>query len=69
MFEDDPVEYIRRDLEPSTETDTRRQAATEFTRALMENFEREITDIIKSYINRFLDVRRNSLPFARRGSS
>jgi len=72
MFEDDPIEYIRRDLEPSTgafipsidedllkrgaESDTRRQAATEFTRALMENFENEVTDIIKGYITAFLAV-------------
>ncbi|WWC58466.1 uncharacterized protein I303_101008 [Kwoniella dejecticola CBS 10117] len=54
MFEDDPMEYIRRDLEPSTESDTRRQAATEFTRALMELFEREVTDIIKGYITTLL---------------
>ncbi|KAL7424789.1 importin-alpha export receptor [Cryptotrichosporon argae] len=50
MFEDDPVEYIRRDLEPSTESDTRRQSAAEFTQALMMNFEKEVTDIIKGYI-------------------
>ncbi|KAK1926751.1 putative importin-alpha export receptor [Papiliotrema laurentii] len=54
MFEDDPNEYIRRDLEPSTDSDTRRQAATEFTRALMENFEKEVTDIVKGYIASFL---------------
>ncbi|CAD6568832.1 MAG: importin-alpha export receptor [Tremellales sp. Tagirdzhanova-0007] len=54
MFEDDPAEYIRRDLEPSSESDTRRQAATEFTRALMENFENEVTNIIKTYITAFL---------------
>lgn len=56
LFEDDPIEYIRRDLEPSTESDTRRQAATEFTRALMEHFERDVTDIIKGYIMSFLQV-------------
>ncbi|WVN85455.1 uncharacterized protein L203_100601 [Cryptococcus depauperatus CBS 7841] len=54
MFEDDPMEYIRRDLEPSAESDTRRQAATDFTRALMELFEKEVTDIIKSYVATFL---------------
>ncbi|ORY33698.1 Cse1-domain-containing protein [Naematelia encephala] len=54
MFEDDPAEYIRRDLDPSPESDTRRQAATEFTRALMENFEKEVTAIIKEYIAAFL---------------
>lgn len=56
MFEDDPVEYIRRDLEPSLESDTRRQAASEFTQALMTNFESEITSIIQGYINTFLGV-------------
>ncbi|TYJ56359.1 hypothetical protein B9479_002907 [Cryptococcus floricola] len=54
MFEDDPMEYIRRDLEPSTDSDTRRQAATNFTRALMELFEKDVTDIIKGYITAFL---------------
>lgn len=57
MFEDDPVEYIRRDLEPSLESDTRRQAATEFTQALMTHFEGEITSIIQGYITTFLGVR------------
>lgn len=50
MFEDDPLEYIRRDLEPTTESDTRRSAATEFTRALMEQFETSITSLIQNYI-------------------
>lgn len=39
-----------------TESDTRRQAATEFTRALMEHFERDVTEIIKGYISTFLQV-------------
>ena len=39
-----------------SDSDTRRQAATEFTRALMENFEIEVTDIIKGYIAAFLQV-------------
>jgi hypothetical protein len=38
------------------ESDTRRQAATEFTRALMEHFERDVTEIIKGYISTFLQV-------------
>lgn len=54
MFEDDPNEYIRRDLEPSNESDTRRQAATDFTQALMENFETEVTSIVQGYITAFL---------------
>lgn len=54
MFEDDPAEYIRRDLEPSAESDTRRQAATDFTQALMANFETEVTSIVQGYITTFL---------------
>lgn len=57
MFEDDPIEFIRTDLEPSTESDTRRQAATDFTRALMEQFEGEVTSIVKRYIDAYLQVR------------
>lgn len=40
----------------SIETDTRRQAATEFTRALMEQFETEVTAIVKRYIDAYLGV-------------
>jgi exportin-2 (importin alpha re-exporter) len=56
MFEDDPIEYIRRDLEPSAESDTRRAAATEFTQSLMTHFESEVTNIIQTYITTFLAV-------------
>jgi exportin-2 (importin alpha re-exporter) len=54
MFEDDPAEYIRRDLEPSLESDTRRQAAAEFTQALMANFEAQVTEIIQGYVKQGL---------------
>ena len=37
-----------------TENDTRRQAATDFTRALMEHFDTEVTEIIKGFIATFL---------------
>ncbi|KAI8459413.1 Cse1-domain-containing protein [Phakopsora pachyrhizi] len=53
MFEEDPTEYVRRDLEGS-DSETRRQAATEFTRALMEHFESQITTIITKYANNYL---------------
>jgi exportin-2 (importin alpha re-exporter) len=38
------------------ESDTRRQAATEFTQALMEQFDQEVTNIIKGFITSFLGV-------------
>ncbi|KAG0145573.1 hypothetical protein CROQUDRAFT_671687 [Cronartium quercuum f. sp. fusiforme G11] len=53
MFEDDPTEYVRRDLEGS-DNDTRRQAATNFTRALMEQFETKVTQIITTYVQNHL---------------
>ncbi|GAA96918.1 uncharacterized protein L969DRAFT_96811 [Mixia osmundae IAM 14324] len=54
MFEEDPPEYVRRDLESNAESDTRRQAATEFTRALMEQFSEQVTAIITRYIAAYL---------------
>lgn len=36
------------------ETDTRRQAATDFTKALMQNFDQQVTTIIGAHIERFL---------------
>ena len=53
MFEDDPIEYIRRDLEGS-DSDTRRRAATEFLRALKETNEKVVTEVILSYVNSYL---------------
>lgn len=53
MFEDNPIEYIRRDLEGS-DTDTRRRAAADFIRGLLEKFEVEVTKIMSEYVNRYL---------------
>ncbi|PKI84694.1 importin-alpha export receptor [Malassezia vespertilionis] len=56
MFEDNPVEYIRRDLETSVEVDTRRRAAYEFVRALLEQFSEQTTAIASRYIREYLDL-------------
>lgn len=53
LFEDEPIEYIRRDLEGS-DSDTRRRAATDFLRALMEQFESLTTEVVTRYINHYL---------------
>ncbi|CCG83515.1 Importin-alpha re-exporter [Taphrina deformans PYCC 5710] len=53
LFEDDPIEYIRRDLEGS-DSDTRRRAATEFIRGLVEKFELKITTIVMNYVSHHL---------------
>jgi exportin-2 (importin alpha re-exporter) len=55
MFEDDPIEYTRRDLEGS-DVDSRRRSATEFLRALKESNETLVTGIMMNYINHYLSV-------------
>lgn len=54
LFEEEPIDYIRLDMESNIDTDTRRRAASAFTRALMEQFESSITDVISTYINQYL---------------
>jgi exportin-2 (importin alpha re-exporter) len=54
MFEDEPIEFIRRDLEGS-DTDSRRRAATDFLRTLQERFEQLVTTVAGKYINHYLE--------------
>ena len=49
LFEDNPIEYIRRDIEGS-DSDTRRKSATELVKGLRKNYEQEVTGICSSYI-------------------
>ena len=53
LFEDEPIEFIRRDLEGS-DSDTRRRAATNFLRQLMTKFEGLVTTTSKTYIEAYL---------------
>lgn len=53
QFEDEPIEYIRRDLEGS-DADTRRRAATDFLRKLLEKFEQLVTSVVTRYITHYL---------------
>lgn len=53
MFEDEPIEFIRRDLEGS-DTDSRRRAATDFLRKLLEKFEGLVTSVVFRYIDHYL---------------
>lgn len=52
-FEDEPIEFIRRDLEGSDDA-TRRRGATNFLRKLMEQFEKPVTDVVMRYVDHFL---------------
>ncbi|XP_015789619.1 exportin-2 [Tetranychus urticae] len=53
MFQDNPEEYIRRDIEGS-DTDTRRRAACDLVKALSRYFEAQITHIFSQYIQKML---------------
>lgn len=53
MFEDEPIEFIRRDLEGS-DSDTRRRAATDFLRQLLEKFEQSVTTVVSRYTDHYL---------------
>ena len=53
IFEDEPIEFIRRDLEGS-DSDTRRRAATDFLRELMVQYEKLVTDVVSKYISHYI---------------
>lgn len=53
MFEDEPIEFTRRDLE-GTDMETRRRAATDFLRKLMEQFQERVTRTVNLYIGHYL---------------
>lgn len=55
LFEDDPIEFTRRDLEGSN-SDTRRRSATEFVRGLVEQFEQRMTTIVLQYVAHYLTL-------------
>lgn len=49
LFEDNPEEYIRRDIEGS-DIDTRRRAACDLVNTLSQNFEQRIMEIFGQYL-------------------
>lgn len=54
LFEDEPIEYVRRDLE-GTDSETRRRAATDFLRQLMQQFQETVTKVTQQYISHFME--------------
>lgn len=54
LFEDNPEEYIRRDIEGS-DVNTRRRAASDFVRALCKNFEQIVIQAFSQYIQNVLN--------------
>lgn len=55
LFEDDPIEYIRRDLEGS-DTDTRRRACTDFLKELKGKNEQLVTNVFLGHISKFFEL-------------
>ena len=53
LFEDEPIEFIRRDLEGS-DSDTRRRAATDFLRQLMAKFESLVSTVVLRYVEHYM---------------
>ncbi|XP_047141486.1 exportin-2 isoform X1 [Hydra vulgaris] len=53
LFEDNPEEYIRKDIEGS-DLDTRRRSASDLVRGLCKFYEKEVTDIFSQYVNAML---------------
>lgn len=53
LFEDEPVEFIRRDFEGADDS-SRRRAATSFLKQLMEQFEVSVTKVVMRYVDHFL---------------
>ncbi|WBW72905.1 karyopherin/importin beta family nuclear export signal receptor Kap109 [Schizosaccharomyces osmophilus] len=50
LFEDDPLEYVRRDLEGSN-SDSRSRSAIVLVRGLLDHFDQLITTVITTHIN------------------
>ncbi|KAI9208245.1 cse1l protein [Polychytrium aggregatum] len=50
LFEDDPIDYIRQDLEGS-DSHTRRRAAVDLIRGLLEHFAQPVTKLFTQYID------------------
>lgn len=53
LLEDDPIEFIRNDLE-GLDSETRRRAATDFLKQLLAHFPQMVTNLVFRYIHHFL---------------
>ena len=53
LFEDNPEEYIRKDIEGS-DIDTRRRSACDLVRGLCKFYEKTVTNIFSAYVNQLL---------------
>lgn len=56
LFEDEPLEYIRRSVDGGSDEGSRRGGSIALTRGLMEFYETEITAILLGYVDEFLKI-------------
>lgn len=56
LFEDEPLEYIRRSVDGVADEGSRRGGAVALTRGLMEFYETKVTAILQGYVERFLQL-------------
>eukprot|EP00927_Polykrikos_kofoidii_P071959 TRINITY_DN68138_c0_g1_i1.p1 TRINITY_DN68138_c0_g1~~TRINITY_DN68138_c0_g1_i1.p1 ORF type:complete len:1002 (-),score=166.98 TRINITY_DN68138_c0_g1_i1:75-3080(-) len=54
LFEENPVEYLRREVE-GADQDTRRRSARELVRALRRFYDTKVTEILVPYVNQMLE--------------
>ncbi|KAJ2553633.1 importin-alpha export receptor [Coemansia sp. RSA 1933] len=54
LFEDDPIQFVRRDIEGS-EAESRREAAADLVRGLLDQFSAETTQAMSIYIQKGLE--------------
>ena len=59
LFDDNPFEFVRRDVEGS-DTDTRRRVACDLVRALCRNYEAQVTNLFSGYIGSLLQTAASS---------
>ncbi|KAL6077585.1 Exportin-2 [Balamuthia mandrillaris] len=59
LFEDNPLEYIRRDIEGS-DSDTRRRSASELVKGMRKHYEAQVTQIFSAYITSMLEQYSNN---------
>lgn len=56
LFEDEPLEFIRRSVEGATDDEGRRGGSIGLARGLMEFYENEVTAILQTYVDDFLKM-------------
>lgn len=60
MFEDNPIDYIRSDIEGS-DGETRRRGAILFIKGLRKYYEKTVTEVCGGFVNKMLQVKKKKI--------